>query len=218
MTEVALTVEARDAAGKGVARKLRATGRIPAVLYGVDTKTQSLSVDAKEIINLLRHSESGLNTLINLKIAGEKGAAKTVMVRDLQRDPVSGAALHADFYVIDLKQTIRVSVPVQLVGTPVGVRLNDGLLEHLIHEVEIDCLPNAIPEHLDVDVTELDIEQMLHVNDIVLPEGAVMHTDAEVAVAAVHAKRAVQEEAEEVEAPETIVGEAAAAPAEGEAE
>jgi len=217
MTEVALTVEARDAAGKGVARKLRALGRIPAVLYGVGTTTQSLSVDAKEIVALLRHSESGLNTLINLKIQGQKGAAKTVMVRDLQRDPVTGAALHADFYAIDLKHTIRVSVPVQLVGTPVGVRLNDGLLEHLIHEVEIDCLPNAIPEHIDVDVTELDIEQMIHVSDMVLPEGAVMYTDAEVAVAAVHAKRAVQE-AEEAVTPETVVGEETAEPVEGEAE
>jgi len=216
MAEAALEAEVRENAGKGVARKLRAAGRIPAVVYGYETEVQSLSVDGKALMDLLEGSDAGINTLIALKVGGAKGST-TVMVRELQRDPLSGKAIHADLCAIDATNTIQVSVPVNLTGVSIGVRDSGGVLDHMMREVEVTCLPNAIPEHLELDISSLEIGDMLHVSDITLPDGATLVTDEGVGIATVHAPRAEEEVVvEEVEG-EEVEGEEGA-PAEGEAE
>ncbi len=212
MGEAALKAEVRDSSGKGVARKLRAAGRIPAIVYGGKSDSQSISIDSKELMDLLQKSSGGINTLIDLDVSGGKGAT-TVIVKDLQRDPVRGEPLHADLFVIDTKAEINVSVPVHLLGVPAGVRLEGGMLDHMRHEVEVACLPDAIPEAIEFDVTELQNGENVHVSDLQLPADVTMVTDAVLSIAVVNAPRGATEEELEAEA-----AAAAAAEAEGEGE
>jgi large subunit ribosomal protein L25 len=210
----ALVAEVRDATGKGVARKLRAAGRIPAVVYGRGTESRAISVDPKALVQLLQKGGAGMNTLIELSV---DGTAKTVLVKELQRDPVRGRPLHTDFYLIDLAQKVEVSVPIHLIGRPEGVELG-GILDHPLREIELECLPGAIPESIDVDVSALDVGDSIHVRDLEFPEGVSVHTDVNLAVASVVAPVAVEEPVvEEVEEGEEVVAEgeeAAAAPSE----
>ncbi len=201
MGEAALNAEIRDGSGKGVARKLRAVGRIPVVLYGGKSDPQSLSIDSKEFLDLLHSSSGGINTLIDLNVSGGKGGT-TVIVKDLQRDPVDGSPLHADLFAIDTKALINVSVPVRLIGIPAGVRISEGILDHMLHDLEVACLPGAIPEAIEVDVTDLDIGQIIHVSDLALPEGVTVVSDDQLGVASVHIPRIVEEEEPEAEAAE----------------
>lgn len=212
MSQNELAAEPRSATGKGAARKLRATGRIPAVVYGRAMQTRQVSVDPQDLDKLLHSTGAGLNTLIDLQL---EGAEQQVLLKALQRDPVHGAFLHADFYQVDLSQAVVVSVPLRVVGRAPGVELGDGILDLPLREIEIACLPTAIPDHIEADVSELQIGQSLHVSELHLPEGAELRTDSALAVALVAAPK-VEEEAEaEGEAPE---GEAAPAePAEADA-
>ena len=146
-----------------------------------------------------------MNTLIDLKV----GKTETVvLVKELQRDPVSGALLHADLFAVDVDKTIEVQVPVHIVGTPIGVEFG-GLLDFPLREIEIECLPRAIPEQVAVDVANLQVGDSIHVRDIALPEGATMLSDPDLAVASVVLPQA-EEEAEPAEAA-AVEGEAAAA-------
>lgn len=211
----ALVAEVRDATGKGAARKLRAAGRIPAVVYGRGTESRAISVDPKALVQLLQKGGAGMNTLIELSV---DGTAKTVLVKELQRDPVRGRPLHTDFYLVDLDQKVEVSVPIHLTGRAPGVELG-GILDHPLREIELECLPRAIPESIDVDVSALDVGDSIHVRDLELPEGVSVQSDVNLAVASVVAPVAVEEPvAEEVEEGEEAVAEgeedAAAAPAE----
>ena len=211
----ALVAEVRDATGKGAARKLRAAGRIPAVVYGRGTESRAISVDPKALVQLLQKSDAGMNTLIELSV---DGTAKTVLVKELQRDPVRGRPLHTDFYLVDLDQKVEVSVPIHLTGRAPGVELG-GILDHPLREIELECLPRAIPESIDVDVSALDVGDSIHVRDLELPEGVSVQSDVNLAVASVVAPVVVEEPvAEEVEEGEEAVAEgeedAAAAPAE----
>lgn len=217
-----IDVEIRENAGKGVARKLRAAGRIPAVLYGQGQAPVSLVVEPRGLERLL-HDE-GHNALFNL-VGSDAVEGRTVLVKALQRHPVRGELMHADFFEIDVEQTITVSVSLHLVGIPIGVSLDGGLLDHSLREIELDCLPRAIPESIDVDVSELHMGETLHVSDIVLPEGVEIRTNAELGVASIVAPKeeeepVVEEPVEGEEVP-TEDGEAAEegapAPAEGEA-
>jgi len=210
MADVALIAETRNDSGKGVARKLRAVGRIPAILYGKTNEPENISLDGKELMELLKHSSAGLNTIFSLKIGK---SAKSVMLKELQRDPVKGAPLHADFYVIDATQSISVSVHVELEGEPAGVRVEGGLLEQLMHSLTVDCLPDAVPDSLTVDVSEMNVGDMLHISDIVLPEGVTVNASSDQGIATVHVKR-VEEEPVEEEVVEGAEGEEA--DAEGE--
>ena len=210
----ALVAEVRDATGKGVARKLRAAGRIPAVVYGRGTESRAISVDPKALVQLLQKGGAGMNTLIELSV---DGTAKTVLVKELQRDPVRGRPLHTDFYLVDLDQKVVVSGPIRLTGRAPGVELG-GILDHPLREIELECLPRAIPESIDVDVSALDVGDSIHVRDLELPEGVSVQSDVNLAVASVVAPVVVEEPvAEEVEEGEEAVAEgeeAAAAPAE----
>jgi large subunit ribosomal protein L25 len=206
MAEHALSAEVRDGTGKGVNRKLRAQGKIPGVLYGMREAPKSIALDPSALNRLLHKSGAGLNTLIDLQVGG---AQQTVLVKALQRDPVTGVYLHVDFYRLDLTRLITVEVPVQLVGRAKGLE-NGGILDHPLREIEVECLPTAIPERIEVDVSGLDVGDSLHVSDLVLPAGVTLKTDPALSVASV-----VLPASEEAAAPITTVVEGEEVPVEG---
>jgi large subunit ribosomal protein L25 len=193
--------------GKNEARRLRVSGRIPAVVYGAKKDTVAVSVDPKQISRIL-HSESGHNTIFDLQLGGEKAKA---MIVDWQLDPMKGKLLHIDLKRIAMDQKIRVSVPVHLVGEAAGVKTQGGILDQILREVEIECLPGDIPTHIDVDVSELVFGVVLRVSD--LPHGGKLKfvTDETQPVAHI---TSVKEEA--APTPEAAAEAAVAAPAEPE--
>ncbi|HEY0307167.1 MAG TPA: 50S ribosomal protein L25 [Acidobacteriaceae bacterium] len=148
---------------KNAARRVRVTGKIPAVVYGAGKDAIAVTVDPKAIIKIL-HSESGHNTIFDLDVTGS-GLSK-VMIVDWQFEPIKSSLLHIDLKRIAMDKAMRVSVPIQLVGSAVGVRTGGGVLEHVLREVEIECLPGDIPSHLDVDVTNLELYGSIHVSDL----------------------------------------------------
>jgi large subunit ribosomal protein L25 len=157
----------RESFGKNEARRLRVTGHIPAVLYGgalVDGKPKAtaIAVDPKALSGIL-HSDSGVNTLIGLKVGDED---VRVLVREYQLDPVTHKLLHADFYRIAMDKLLTVTVPVVCKGEPKGVKLQGGMLDVVHREVEVECLPADIPEHIEIDVTELMLGQAVRLKDV----------------------------------------------------
>lgn len=166
--EATLEAVERTSKGKNEARRLRASGHVPAVIYGAQKQGDaiapvSVAINPKEMLRIL-HSASGVNTLITLN--GPGGSTQKVLVREFQLDPVTQHLLHADFYRVNLERTITVKVPVVLHGEPKGVKQQGGVLEFLHKEVEVECLPTAIPEHIDIDVAELELGQALYVKDL----------------------------------------------------
>jgi large subunit ribosomal protein L25 len=187
---------------KGHARRVRMAGLIPAVVYGAGQPAVAVTVDPKLVTKIL-HSESGHNTIFDLEITG--GAGGKAMIVDWQHEPIKGKLLHIDLKRIAMDKMMRVSVPVQLTGVPVGVKTQGGILDQVLREVEIECLPNDIPSHLDVDVAGLSIGDAIHISD--LPHsGSIKFMGEEKAVVA-HVT-SIKETAEEAAA--------AAAPAEPE--
>jgi large subunit ribosomal protein L25 len=167
--EATLEVVKREGRGKNEANRLRASGQIPAVVYGARKEGKApegvaVAVDPKAVLRIL-HSESGANTLINLKLDGSESR---VMVKEYQLDPVTHQLLHADFYQLAMDKAIRVTIPVAILGEPRGVKTQGGLLDFVTREIEIECLPTDIPERLEVDVTELLLNQAIRLRD--LPE------------------------------------------------
>jgi large subunit ribosomal protein L25 len=186
VSENLLQIEVRGGTGKGVARKLRAAGRIPAVLYGRGAAAVSLALDPRALEQLLKTSAAGLNTLIDLAVEGRTDlAGKVVLVKELQREPVRGKLMHADLYEVDLTKTIQVSVPLHVVGNARGVAMAGGILDHALRELEVECLPRAIPDEIEVDVTELDVGGSIHVRDLRLPEGVKLLSDPDLSVVSV---------------------------------
>ena len=148
---------------KNAARRVRVQGKIPAVVYGAGQDSVAVAVDPRIITKIL-HSDSGHNTIFDLDVTGS-GTVKAMIV-DWQNEPLKGHLLHIDLKRIAMDKAMRVSVPVQLVGIPTGVKTQGGILDHVLREVEIECLPGDIPSHLDVDVTGLEINQAIHVSDL----------------------------------------------------
>jgi large subunit ribosomal protein L25 len=225
--DVVLEATRRDTFGKNEARRTRREGRIPAVLYGAASGARGaeatpIAVDPKALLHIL-HSESGANTLISLKLAGASDTR--VLVKEYQLDPVTHKVLHADFYRVAMDRVIHVTIPVVVRGEPKGVKQQGGILEFVRREIEVECLPADIPEHVEVDVSELMVHQGLRVRDIapspkwkpvsdldmmlvhvVLPKAEAEPAAAEAAVAAPAApaepeviKRGKKEEVEEKE-------------------
>jgi large subunit ribosomal protein L25 len=161
MAEVRLKAERRAAVGKGSARKARGAGKVPAIVYGRGMEPVSIAVDKRELVAAL-HTESGLNVLLDIEMDGETTLALT---RELQRDPVRGTLLHADFVKIDRREAIEVEVPVRLVGEAPGVRAG-GVLEHGVFALDVRCLPTDVPEHIDADVSRLGMGDSLKVGDL----------------------------------------------------
>lgn len=217
MADNTLVVESREGTGKGRARKLRAAGWVPGVFYSGGSAATPVKLDPRLLETALRTSAAGINTLFDLQGAGLDG--KLALIKELQRDPVKGFILHADLYAVDVARTLEVSVPVHLTGTAVGVSMEGGILDHSLREVEVECLPRAIPEELVVDVSALGLGDSVHVGDIPLPEGVSLVSDPDLPVVSVVAPAKVEaEEAEAVAAEEAEAAEAAAAekPADGE--
>jgi large subunit ribosomal protein L25 len=148
---------------KNAARRVRVEGKIPAVVYGAGKETVAVAVDPKVITRIL-HSDSGHNTIFDLNVEGSN--AVKAMIVDWQHEPIKGKLLHIDMKRIAMDKAMRVSVPIQLVGTPIGVKTQGGILEHVLREVEIECLPGDIPSHLDVDVSNMELHGLIHVSDL----------------------------------------------------
>jgi len=167
MATDAIVVEAqpRNASGKNVARRERKNGRVPAVLYGAKKDSMVLSVDPKQISRVL-HSESGYNTVFDLRVGEENTKA---MIVDWQYEPIKGSLLHIDLKRIAMDQVLRVMVPVHLIGEAAGVKQQGGILDQVTREVEVECLPGDIPSGIDFDVSELTFGKVLRVAD--LPHG-----------------------------------------------
>jgi len=148
---------------KNAARRVRVAGKIPAVVYGAGQDAIAVTVDPRVIIKIL-HSESGHNTIFDLNIEG--GKATKAMIVDWQNEPIKGKLLHIDLKRIAMDKLMRVSVPVQLIGIPAGVKTGGGILEHVMREVEIECLPGDIPSHIDVDVTGVELHGVVRIADL----------------------------------------------------
>lgn len=201
--EATLKAERRATRGKNEARRLRASGRIPAVVYGGAGEVTAVAVDPKALSRIL-HSESGVNTLINLEVDGE--AASRVIVKEYQLDPVKGRLLHADFYRLAMDRPIRVTVPIEVRGEARGVKQQGGVLDLPHREVEIECLPAEIPESIVVDVSELLIGQSIRLKDLALAAKWTAVSDPETMLAHVVASRAAAAEASAEAAPAAPAG------------
>jgi len=187
MANATLKASRRDQAGKGAARKLRGTGRIPAVLYGHGDKNESLSLDAHELELLLNHIASG-STLISLDIDGRR---TDVLIRELQRHPYKPEVMHVDFLQVHGDETLTLSVPIRLTGTPRGVMDDGGVLDQVLYELEIECLPRDIPEAVEIDISKLGIGESLRVHDITFPNATILN-DGDLPVASVLEPRTPQ--------------------------
>lgn len=208
MAQTELMVNSREALGKGSARSLRRQGLVPAVVYGKGIEPCALSVDPKALKKSIA-TEAGLNTLITLKGDGPFDG-KVVIVKDMQVDPVVDTMMHADFQVIDMAAKVTVMVPVHPVGKSAGEK-EGGNLSVIRHEIEVVCLPTAIPSSIDIDVTEMQIGDVIHVADLQLADGVEAPHDANFTILTVVGRMA-EEAAEGEEAVEGV--EAVEAPVE----
>lgn len=219
MATVDLNGELRTVLGKAEAKRMRRALRIPGIVYGGPTGPIPVAINPVELQTALAVGE---NVLINLALqGGGQRATHTVIVKALQLDPVKGRPLHADFLEISMERKIRVQVPLALTGEPLGVKSKGGILGHQLRQLEVECLPLAIPERIVVDVSGLDVGNAIHVRDLTVAEGIRILEDparviASVTMAAAEEAPAVVEEEAPVE-PE-LVGRKEKAEAEGEAE
>jgi large subunit ribosomal protein L25 len=187
-----LTVELRSKAGKGISRRLRAEGLVPGIVYGKGMEAVPVSVNHRELNEAIA-GEGGHNTLLTLK-GGDGLNGNVVIVADLLRDPLKGNAMHVDLHKINLTEKIKVEVRINLVGTAAGV-IAGGLLDFAKHVIEVECLPTQIPDHIDVDVTELTINHSIHIGDLNIPDGVKVLEDSRVSVVSILGKAKEEEQA-----------------------
>jgi large subunit ribosomal protein L25 len=198
MATASLSAETRTETGKGVARKLRAAGRVPGVVYGHAREPQALSLTTRELEKLLSQIATG-STVVELTLGG---ATTKTLIREVQRHPFKKQILHVDFQELVAGEKVTVEIPLVFVGTPEGVRLSGAILEQILHSIEVLVDPSSIPNHIDVDVTNLAMGHSLHVRELTLPAGLEVLSEEDATVCAVAAPRAAVEEtpAEGVEA------------------
>jgi large subunit ribosomal protein L25 len=199
MATVSFNATAREGTGKGAARTLRRQGQVPAVIYGHGREPQSLALNARDLDKLLGHIQAE-STVIDITVGGQ--TAKT-LIREIQRHPIKRQILHVDFQALVAGEKVTVSIPITLVGIPEGVRLEGGVMDQTLRELEIEVDPSNIPDHFEIDVTNMVIGDSLHVSDIKAPEGVEILDDPETSVAVLAAPRAV---IEETAAPEAVEG------------
>jgi large subunit ribosomal protein L25 len=183
MKQVSLTVKIREKKGKTANKKLRRQEWIPAVVYGRSQKPLSLEVPLKDFSKALRGA-AGSNVIITLSVADQasKAANRTALIKEIQQHPLSGNVLHVDFHEISLTEEIKVDVPVVPKGEAVGVKMDGGVLDHSLWELQIFCLPTQIPDRIEVDVTDLKIGSSIHVRDLKAPSGVKILTDPDTSV------------------------------------
>ena len=200
MSQEVLIVPKREAFGKAAIRELKASGLIPAVVYGLNEPPVAIAISPKAVARVLA-SDTGMNSVMFLQREGTD-IKRHVIIKDLQRDPVTARLRHVDFMRVDMSVKVRVKIPVRLLGTSVGVKTQGGLLDFAHREIEVECLPNFIPAHIDVDITTLGVGQSIRFDQLNLGANVVITGDAHQVVCSVHGKAAEEE----------------AAPAEGAAE
>jgi large subunit ribosomal protein L25 len=202
-----LEAQPRTPGTKNDARRVRRDGRIPAVVYGAGKSAVPVAVDPRQVSRIL-HSETGHNSVFDLALDGEKTKA---MIVDWQYEPIKGSLLHIDLKRIAMDQKLRVNVPIELIGDPEGVKTQGGLLEQIVREVEVECLPADIPNVIELNVADLVFGVVLRVSDLPKNDKVRFVTDADQPVAHI-----ISIKEEVVATPEAVAGEAAAAPAEPE--
>jgi large subunit ribosomal protein L25 len=206
--DITLAAEPRSSRGKNEARRLRVAGMSPAVMYGAGGEAVAIAVSPKEV-NRILHSKGGHNTIFNLAVTG--GENSPVMIVDWLNDPIKDTLLHVDLKRIDLTKRLIVKVPVHTVGEPEGVKLQGGLHELITREIEIECLPDEIPEHFTVNVAALTIGQSIRAGEIELGGSIKLVSPADSVISHV-----IMMKAEVVETPAAVEGAAPAAPSEPE--
>jgi large subunit ribosomal protein L25 len=190
MASATLSATPRSDSGKGAARTLRRNGQIPAVIYGHSREPQSLTVPARELDRLLQHI-SAEATVVELAIDGR---TSRTLIREIQRHPFKRQIMHVDFQELVAGETVVVRIPLVLVGTPAEVRAGAGIMDQTLRELEIEVDPVNMPNHIDVDVSELTIGHSIHVRDLKLPAGVTALVDEDASVVVIQAARAVTEE------------------------
>ncbi|MCY3590204.1 MAG: 50S ribosomal protein L25 [Acidobacteria bacterium] len=201
MSEPTVTVRLREQTGKNANRRLRAGGEIPAVIYGGSADSAAIRVDGKLVLSLIR--EGGENAVFLLQLEGTEQTRHT-MIRDLQWNPLTGALVHIDFQRVKMDQEVQVSVPIEVVGVPEGVRNEGGLLEFITREVSVICLPGDIPVSIELDVSALHIGQHVEAGELVLPDAVTLNDEESKVIVSVAAARVVEEEEEEPEEGELL--------------
>ena len=199
-----LSVKLRKQTGKKATKQIRKEGLLPAVLYG-QKDNLSIAVNPKELVKILK--QKGRNTLINIDLKSDSIANRNVLLKEFQNHPLKKEWLHADFLEVDMSRPLKIRVPVRLTGASLGVK-KGGILNHVIQELKVECLPENIPETITVSVDELDLEDAIRVSDLQVPEQITVLDSSTATVAVVHAEKIVEEKPAE--------GEEAAAPAGGE--
>ncbi|HZL14092.1 MAG TPA: 50S ribosomal protein L25 [Verrucomicrobiae bacterium] len=192
MKSVALKAYPRTQVQRAEVKKLRASGRVPATIYGRQAKPQNLEISAKEISDLIHHSVSE-NLLVDLSVENDARSKRLALVQEIQHHPIDGKILHIDFHEVAENEKVTVQVPVETTGEAVGVKTGGGVLEHVLFKLKVRCLPKDLPEQIIVDVTSLEIGKSFHIADIKAPEGVEILGDKHISVVAVAAPRAEEE-------------------------
>jgi large subunit ribosomal protein L25 len=228
MKSVPLKAYPRTQTRRGGVKKLRDTGRVPAIIYGRQLKPQNLEINAKEIGDLIHHSASE-NLLVDLSVENDARAKRLALVQEIQHHPLDGKVLHVDFHEVAENEKVIVNVPVETVGEAAGVKNSGGVLEHILFKLKVRCLPKDLPEQITVDVTSLELGKTVHLGDIKAPAGVEIIGDKNIPVVAVAMPRTEEEEVAAVAEGEAVAagdvemikekkeeGEEGAAPAKGE--
>jgi large subunit ribosomal protein L25 len=188
MAELSLEVSRREESGKGPARRLRQVGKVPAVVYGGHRETVPIVVDRKAVTDMIQKSEHGVRSIFLLKMSGSD-QQRHAMIKEIQIDPISRKMTHIDFIRIMMDEVVRTTVPVHVNGTPIGVK-EGGLLDFQVRELHVECLPTAIPDKIDVDISNLGMHQYIRIGDLTAPEGVKILDDPDRVVVGVTHLRA----------------------------
>jgi len=225
MKSVALNASVRAQTRRNANKQLRASGRVPAVIYGRQTQPQSLQVDAKELETMFHHGASE-NLLVDLSVKDDAKSNRLALVQDVQHHPLTGKVLHVDFHEVAENEKVTISVPVETTGEPIGVKLSGGVLEHVLFKVKVRALPKDLPEQIVLDVSSLEVDRAIHIGDINAGDCVEVLGHKDRVVVACAAPRKEVEEAPVVEGAPAVAGdvgmikekkEEAAAPAKGAA-
>src|SRR5215831_16466488 len=184
MKSVALNAFLRTASRRNGNKQLRATGRIPAVIYGRQVKPQNLEVDAKELGDVIHHSASE-NVLVDLAIKDDASPKRLALVQEVQHHPLSGHVLHVDFHEVNENEKVTINVPVETTGEPLGVKNSGGVLEHVLFKLKVRALPKDLPEQIEIDVTNLELNKTIHIGEVKAPAGVEIMGDKNIPVVSV---------------------------------